>query len=98
MTIYGTLCPIGSIHLLGCQTRFVLQLGTTHSSWNMVHIHCNSMEVKELAPKGILYPVGNVYYNHQCNPLFVTFSFKTTNGAVKTGGGQVLAQISTINC
>ena len=97
ITIDGKLCSIGPIHLLGRRTRCVLQLRTTRLSWNMIQIHCNSAEVKELAPKGILYPTGNIFYNHQCKPAFVSFTFKTDSVVVKSEGGQVMSQISAVN-
>ena len=63
----------------------------------MIQIHCNSVEVKEFVPKGILYPAGSVYYNLKCTPPFVTFTYKTANDLVKTEDGQVLVQVSTLN-
>ena len=63
----------------------------------MIQVNCNSVEVKEFAPKGILYPAGNIYYNIKCNPPFVTFTYKTANNLVKIESGQVSAQVSTVN-
>ena len=96
ITIDAELCSIGPIHLLGRRTGCYLELRTTRLSWNMIQTHCKSAEVKELAPKCILYPTGNIYYSHQSKPSFVSFTYKTNYVVVKTEGGEVMSQISAV--
>ena len=96
ITLDAELCSIGPIHLLGRQTRCYLELRTNRCSWDMIHVHCKSADVKELAPKCILFPKGNIYYSHKSHPLFVSFTYKTNNVVVKTEGGDDMLQFYAV--
>ena len=56
----------------------------------MIDINCNSVAVKELSPKGIVYPSGTVYYAFECDPLFLSFTYNADKDVVTTKDCQAL--------
>ena len=63
----------------------------------MIHVHCRSADIKEFAPKCILFPEGNIYYSHKSHPSFLSFTCNTNNFVVKTeGGDDDMLQLSTV--
>ena len=97
ITLDAELCSIGPIYLLGRHTRCYLELKPNRCSWDMIHLHCKSVDAKEFAPKCILSPESNIYYSHKSLLLFVSFTYNTNNVVIKTeGGDDDMLQFSTV--
>ena len=89
----------GGILVLGQENRCAVQLRTSNLSWNIIGVNYNSVGVKALAPKGIVYPSSKctIYYKLVYNPPFILFAFDAVKDLERTKEYHALVNSDKVN-